>query len=322
MFFRVLPLFAVIACVPPAQDGSSAEDVDFLLDNHEGFPERARVLEGASGRFEEGEWFEGSSLSDRVYTVTQLSDRAVQVHHRTYNGIELLTWVEHRDLALTTPVPTFTHGQTGMRLPAGVELQVQDASADEVRVAYRSRVAEVDAWMPREQLDVYWIEEPERAPFDAAWDGHALAPDTELFDGPDGERVGWIRALHDDRDDPFHSVELVERWEEWARVRGDTDLYFDAWVHAADLHEANVGFGFGWSHSFGCGGHGYLAGPANVAGGALLHATPDGQVVGRTTQDVRLSLEEHPDGWASARLQTPLGEAEIWVAPSERLDGA
>lgn len=321
MFFRVLPAFVVFACVAP-EDASQGEDVAFLLDAHQEFPERTRVLEGATASFGSGALFQGELHTDRTFTVTQLgADRVQIVDTPSWRGIQLLYWVEHRDLALTTVEPTFTSDGRGFQLPAGARLEFADTSGDEVHVRYQHSVAEVDAWMDRRDLDVYWRDVPAVSPFELAFDGHALAGDTELFDGPSGERVGFIRPLNDDTS-PFHPVEVVERWQGWARVRGDDSLPFDAWVEGSDVHQAYVGFGTGGSSSFGCGGWGRFGNAPDVAAGAWIHAVPDGPIVGRATEDVYLGIEEGPDGWASAEHSTPFGHTTLWIAPGDRLEGA
>lgn len=276
--------------------------------------ERTRPLAGARASFVAGgPLFEGEVWSSvgKVAVVEPLEDVGVLWEQ---NGLRLVAWVPREDLP-TVSVETDWFGGAragGIRLPAGLEVDVVDTVEGRVRVQVDNGVLSVDAWAREAQVDHWWIDE-RPGPWTAEdGDPVALAGGIDLVDGPDGEGVA---NLMDERQLAWR----VEQDGPWSRVQFRAAGWpVDAWVHEDDTSATGL-FGTGYGTSW-CSGHGSFVDPfPNVRAEATLFATPGGEAVGRTLRATRLELQGSPGGWREVWLATPFGETSVWVSPDDVL---
>ena len=316
---RHILLLPLVACTAPV-DGLPDElpDIAFhLLNSPEDYAERARPLQQARASLSPG----GPSLPGQGWSLT-LRDEAVVETTATDlailsegAGYRLLSWLPRQEAAeVVVETAWFGGPASGVRLPAGTVLTVEQTRDGEVRVQAENPELRLDAWVPEKQVDHWFHDAPppvwERGQGELA----ALRPGAELSAGPEQVPIAtWQDSLP-------ANVTVVDRDAGWARVQFRAWSWpVDAWVYEDDLGPATLsGRGSGGSWCTGAGALGTTREPT-VRGGAWLYAGPDGHVVGRTLRPLRVDLQEGALGGADLTLPSPFGQAEVWVDASDLL---
>ncbi|MCB9672411.1 MAG: hypothetical protein H6736_14830 [Alphaproteobacteria bacterium] len=317
-------LLVLAACEPPeaTQDVGDVDVTAHLEVSPHAYDERTKPLPGAVASLQPGgERLYGepwSSSGHAAYTVVEaLAEVAVMWEN---SGTRVVLWLERDDLAFH-PVETSWFGGDGLgvRLPAGLPLDVVETREDAFRVAVGNAMIEVDTWAPRHAVDNWYYsgEDELTSPFVLFAEEHGdpveVREGAELFGVPGGEAFatlvaeGGRHAWRTDRRGPWSRVRMMaERWP------------VDAWLWSDDATSVGLfGQGWGYGHSFGCGAYGRL--PATVRSDAWLHDGPNGPIVGRTTRDLGVDLDGDPGGWRSYEKDTPFGTATLWVHPDDVL---
>lgn len=309
-------LLLLTACAPedvlPVEAGPLAP---WLVDDVAELPERTRTLGPTRGSlWPDGQFLDGEpwSLGARDWVVAEVSERIGVI----WDGprVQLGVWLDRHDVD-TVAVDTIWTGpdQTGIRIPAGTSLGVEDRLDGRSRVSASNGVVAVDAWLADRDVQPWWIEgtPPDLPPSNGEM--LQVLNGSTLLDGPAGEPIGFVEP-----ESTAHVLAVgTHRARGHVRVRFDAGGWpVDAWVHDDDVRPGNFGAwgtGRGWNGSWMCG-----SGPGpTVRADAWLRAEPDGEVVGRTTFDAWLPLAERDGDWQEVEVDTPFGEARLWVEATD-----
>lgn len=314
----VLPFFA-LACTAESFDAPQNEDALVFLVDHpaQQFRERTRVADPVLGHLTPGgEPFTGEGYGTGItYTVADWGREIAVIWQN--REVQLLVWLPRSGLEQVPTRDSWTHGDRGIRLPAGQSITVEEYSEGQTRITAANGQVSLDTWIPSTSLDHIWVEEPSEA-----WtpEGESYAwtrAGTELLSAPLGDALGWV--------EPFDSGTLGQPVQSMERARGHTRIQFiaggwpvDAWVHDEDLLDGPSGWGFGGTGSGAyCGGISTRF--ATVAADSILYDSPGEKAVGRTMQDASLHILGFDGEWAEAELNTAFGSTSVWVEEKDLL---
>jgi hypothetical protein len=321
---------ALVGCAPDGAvpDGWAMGDLDaddmrsvLVDDARSAFAERTRVRHETratqlpGGAVMPGDTWWSPAQAEHVAVDIRDDQIGVLIEQRT---VQLVVWLDRIDLDLVPVVDTWIGGDdAGVRVPAGTALEPTGVGAGATRIAVANAVVAVDAWVDDRALDHVWYADAPAEPwhvepFSGPW--LRVLPGTELLDAPDGEPFARVQP---DREASYAAVDAREG--PWVRVAFEADGWpVEAWVHELDT-DGSRRFGVGGSGgSFGCGGAWGGVRP-NVEAGTLLHAGPEGPVIGRVTRDTWLSVDADEGAWLHTTIATAYGEVSVAWEAAHRL---